>query len=405
MMAFNNTIMNNQRKKILFINGHLNVGGIEKSLVDLLNWIDYSRYDIDLLLLEGKGDYLESLPKAVNIIYRDISCAYGPLGKTIANNLLGGNYADIIFRMILLLSKALSLKALRWLHPLLHVANHYDVAIAYRPGICTDLLVYAINSDKKISWWHHGECSYNQQMISHSNLVWNNLDYMATVSEGCKRMLARTFDLPINKLIVIPNMIDVDKITQLAGNTSPYCSGRFQIITVGRLSKEKQVINAVYAAKKLREAGISDFCWNIVGDGDELDRMKCETKRLDLQNHIYFWGKKSNPYPYIKYANILVHTSYVESQCITVLEAMALRTPCVVCKSLGTQEYMQDGTNGILVEHGVDSLYRGILSMLSILGNKDALTESAYNTVRNRYTPPKILNKLNSLLWAPNLSH
>ena len=62
MMAFNNTIMNNQRKKILFINGHLNVGGIEKSLVDLLNWIDYSRYDIDLLLLEGKGDYVESLP-------------------------------------------------------------------------------------------------------------------------------------------------------------------------------------------------------------------------------------------------------------------------------------------------------------------------------------------------------
>ena len=44
--------MNNKRRKILFINGHLNVGGVEKSLVDLLNWIDYSCYDRDHVKLK-----------------------------------------------------------------------------------------------------------------------------------------------------------------------------------------------------------------------------------------------------------------------------------------------------------------------------------------------------------------
>lgn len=62
MIAINNIFMKCKRKKILFINGQLNVGGIEKSLVDLLNWIDYSQYDINLLLLEGMGGYVESLP-------------------------------------------------------------------------------------------------------------------------------------------------------------------------------------------------------------------------------------------------------------------------------------------------------------------------------------------------------
>ena len=39
------------KKKLLFINGHLNVGGVERSLVDLLRNIDYNKYDIDLLYL------------------------------------------------------------------------------------------------------------------------------------------------------------------------------------------------------------------------------------------------------------------------------------------------------------------------------------------------------------------
>ena len=43
------------KKKILFINGHLIVGGVERSLVDVLRHLDYDKYDVDLLLLEDMG--------------------------------------------------------------------------------------------------------------------------------------------------------------------------------------------------------------------------------------------------------------------------------------------------------------------------------------------------------------
>ena len=102
--------MNNKRRKILFINGHLNVGGVEKSLVDLLNWIDYSCYDIDLLLLEDKGDYLSQLPSAVNVIYRSTKSVYGPFWWLLQKNLSAKNYADILFRIIMILSEVLSKK-------------------------------------------------------------------------------------------------------------------------------------------------------------------------------------------------------------------------------------------------------------------------------------------------------
>ena len=50
------------KKKILFINGHLDSGGCERSLIDVLKKLDYKKYEVDLLLLEHTGDYLEEVP-------------------------------------------------------------------------------------------------------------------------------------------------------------------------------------------------------------------------------------------------------------------------------------------------------------------------------------------------------
>lgn len=40
--------------KILFVCASMKVGGAEKSLVNLLNLIDYSKYDVDLYYYKNK---------------------------------------------------------------------------------------------------------------------------------------------------------------------------------------------------------------------------------------------------------------------------------------------------------------------------------------------------------------
>lgn len=60
------------KKRILFINGHLNAGGVERSLVDILKHMDYTKYAVDLLLLEDTGDYASELPSEVKVLFRDI---------------------------------------------------------------------------------------------------------------------------------------------------------------------------------------------------------------------------------------------------------------------------------------------------------------------------------------------
>ena len=60
------TGMDQKKQKILFINGHLNAGGVERSLVDILKHMDYTKYAVDLLLLEDTGDYAVELPPEVH---------------------------------------------------------------------------------------------------------------------------------------------------------------------------------------------------------------------------------------------------------------------------------------------------------------------------------------------------
>lgn len=66
-------------KKILFVNGHMKTGGIEKSLLDLLKHIDKNEYIVDLLLFEEIGDYKNDIPNNINIIYKDINNTFGSI--------------------------------------------------------------------------------------------------------------------------------------------------------------------------------------------------------------------------------------------------------------------------------------------------------------------------------------
>ena len=56
------------KKKVLFVMESLSIGGAEKSLITLLSNLDYSKYDVDLFLFYQKGEFLELLPKEVNLI-------------------------------------------------------------------------------------------------------------------------------------------------------------------------------------------------------------------------------------------------------------------------------------------------------------------------------------------------
>lgn len=383
-----------QRSHILFVNGHLNVGGVERSLVDVLKHIDYAKFDVDLLLLEGLGDYLNEIPSAVNIINKDTRPAYGPLLKTIRNNIHTRNWFAIKYRIISLLIRACSNTAFKLLYKLFELKSKYDIAIAYRVGIVADIVGYGVNANKKLCWWHHGSirpCDNIAQLRLFDDII--------AVSNGVKLMLSDKMPQLIRHITVIPNMVDVEQICAMgAAGKSPYQNDNcLKFITVGRIVVEKHIENVVNAAVRLRADGRLNFKWYIIGDGDLYNQIEALIRENNIAGQVILCGRKANPYPYIKHADMMIHTSHIESQGLVIQEAMALGTPCVVTRSVGPSEFIIDGENGIMVEPNVDSLIEGIYKLAE---NKDLQKKVADNGIKSidRYTPQAIIEQFENLL-------
>lgn len=386
------------KKKILFVNGHLNVGGVEKSLVDLLQALDYSKYEVDLLLLESKGVYADNIPSAVRVILYETPKVYGSLIPTICKHLVHFHFSFIFYRLILVLAPFLGRWMYKLLRPLLGIQDSYDYAIAYRVGMPNDIVSLSVNSKKKICWWHNGECNYNANGIRHINSMWENIDCVVAVSNGCKNMIKEKFTYN-KEIAVIPNIIDVDSINQFAGNQNPYNdNASLRIVTLGRLCWEKHIEDVPIIAKKLVDGDFTKFRWYIIGDGVKKEEIANKIKELNLESHVFILGRKSNPYPYLKYADIMMHTSYIEAHCLTLLEAMSLHTPCVATKTVIPQDFTDDGKNCILVEQNINSQYEGLLKMIQLYPNTSFMTCAAYNMVKHNYSKEIIFKKFDNLL-------
>lgn len=380
-------------KKLLFINGHLNTGGVEKSLLDILKHLDYEKFEVDLLLLEELGDYASEIPAQVHIQLRCLKNTYGSVPSSLFRCIRQRDRFCFRMRLIFLMMKLFGQKNIRFARKLLTGNQHYDCVIGFRSGICTQIAAFAVNADKRITWWHHGEIN-----VEHNSYLEtaDACDQIAVVSEACRSMLADAFPTLEQKLTIVPNMLDIDSIRWKAEAFQPYAQADvLHIVTLCRLSPEKHIENAVFAAQKLKEKGIT-FQWHVVGGGSIENDLRNAAAAANVQDVFLFEGNQPNPYPYLINADLFVHPSYVESQGIVVLEAMALGVPCVVTKSLGPCEFIEDGVNGLLTEQSPESLAEKVMEILT---DQKLYEHIKMNThCPAQFAPDSVMQKIEVLL-------
>ena len=383
--------MDQEKQKILFINGHLNAGGVERSLVDILKHMDYTKYAVDLLLLEDTGDYASELPPEVNVLFRDLHNTYGSFASSVRRCIAARDWMCLRLRTLFLLRKFLGSRALKSAATLLLGEHHYDCVIGFRPGICADLAGYSVKAKRRITWWHHGE--FYVDRVAYGAMC-SRMDAVAVVSRACREMLQDHLPELADKLICVPNMLDASAILQKVEHT-PYAKNNLCIVSVGRFAPEKHFENIVPAAKALQAMNLA-FMWHIVGDGSERARVEMLITENGLKDYVILEGSKTNPYPYMKYADLFVHPSYIESQGLTVLEAMALGVPCVVTKSRGPCEFIEDGINGLLTEQSPESLAEKVLSILT---DKTLYQSIKENTVcPEQFAPDRVMKQIEELI-------
>lgn len=362
-----------KKKRVLFMTHSLPIGGIEAALLAMLRAIDSTRYEIDLLLVNSKGERMNEVPEFVTIreLPEKEKIYFERIGYTI-KKLKSGKYFIISMKRIyytikLLVCRILHIEYDIWKDFLENIGpleKQYDVAIDY-DGFCNRYILKKVKANIKMMWNHFDYDFFTSDYINDKK-YFSEFHYIVTISELCAEKLKKYFGDISSKIIIMHNLIDIQKVKELSeihpGDIPGLGSSLLKICSTGRLNKQKDFALSIEVAFCLKTAGIN-FVWYIIGEGIERVGLEKMIKEKELQEQVILLGKRENPYPYMKACDIYVQNSLFEGLCIAVSEAKILCRPIIVADVLGLKDQIKSGENGIIAKREKVALANAIIGL------------------------------------------
>ena len=272
------------KPKILFLVESLNVGGAEKALISLLNLLDYSQFDISLMLISESGTFLNDISNLKHLKRKSII-------KPTHNKL-----QQVI--------NSLKIKAVyKWL-PTNWIGNYlcngYDTVIAFCEGYLTKWVAAASIDCKKIAWVHTDMvtndwpvktgifASSTQEMAAY-----HKFSNVIAVSENVAQGLRNIFNL--ENVFTIYNIIDPDIIKKSLTPHTLTPKNRLNLVSVGRLEPIKGYHNLIESLNILVNNKKLDISLCLVGDGKQRNELENAVDKYALREYVHFAGSQSIP--------------------------------------------------------------------------------------------------------------
>lgn len=348
------------KKKIIFVTKALWIGGIETALVNLLNYFDYDKYEVTLLVLHAKLDMKDQINPKCRLLIADREQKIS---------------FDSVYRYKKLfhltektdkpskLHKAFmwGIPAIKWLENRLYIRyirklmkdQHFDTAIIYS-DVVAEITIRGIAADKFLMFYHHGAMRH----VYHDKIGYKKCEKIIVVSKNQANELKKFIPKYRDKIVSVHNLTNIEEIREKGqmGIEELFDSSRFNIVSVGRVSHEKGMDIAVKVCAKLISDGYKNVKWWIIGDGPAMQEVRDTIKQLKVEDYIILTGMKSNPYPYIEKADLYVQPSRFEGYPMTILEALVLGQPVISTDNNGAREIIKEGITGILSPIQVDQM-------------------------------------------------
>lgn len=226
-----------------------------------------------------------------------------------------------------------------------------DVIISYSCIVTANYVSNLRGNFKKYAFLH-GEFCLNHQSYTKEYLIdiYSNIDKIVCVSDFVKQSTELYLgDMIRNKLIVIYNPIDIDKIKEKSKNN--ITKDKFTILTIGRLSKEKCIDQVIKLHKRLLEENIENKL-QILGEGDLREYLEELIINLDIEKSCELIGYVKNPYSYITNCDLFILLSTSEGLPLCVMEAMVLNKTIVTSDIQACKELL--GDMGITIDTKTD---------------------------------------------------
>ena len=292
------SLMKRNKKELLFADKDLRIGGIESAQVNLINHIDFNKYNVTLILEEKRGELLKKLDSRV-----------------IVKELKVSNNKNTIIRKIINVTRKIIFSIFNY--------NNYDFSCCYTTYSFSSNKIAKLAS-KNSSFYVHSDYKYiypdekdfreffdSRKVYEYKNIIF--------VSNEARDSFIKIYKELKDKTIVLNNFVDIERIKELSKKDIDIerKKGKTLFVFVGRLDdSSKKLKKAINLTNEIKDIEL----W-IIGDGP--DRKMYEEYAND-NNRIKFFGKKENPYPYMNKADYIILTSDYEGFPVIYLEALVL---------------------------------------------------------------------------------
>ena len=331
--------------KILFLIHDLGQGGAEKVLVNLVNNMDRSKFDISVTVLFGGGVNEQFLAPDIHF--------HAVFPKEVPGN-----------------SKLMKLLTPKQLHRLC-VKEHFDIEVSYLEGPSARVISGCQDKDTKLVSWIHVEQHTIDKLAGsfrseqEARACYNRFDQTICVSKYVHDDFCQLLDFQ-KPCRVLYNTVESDKILAGASEAAPELvdDGKIRIIAVGTLKQSKGYMRLLNIIKRLRDEQYPMHLY-ILGIGPLQAEMEEYIRRNELQDTVTLLGYQTNPYKYVSKCDLFVCASYAEGFSTAATEALIVGTPVCTVEVSGMKEMLGENNEwGLVTENSEEGLYQGIKKLL-----------------------------------------
>lgn len=380
------------KKKILFVLSTFEVGGTVVSTKNLISLLDKNKYDITILCMRGDGNMKNLFSNIKQIKTTNILSSLTIPSWKHRKSLID----KILAAVIRVLSRNECIRDYIFKKENIIIDNNYDTIVACQEGICTHFVSNS-NIKNKIAWVR---CDYSKYISSdikpYENKIYSKFNKIVCVSNLTSIKFKNIFPEYSNKIIAINNPQSEEYIitqSEKEENEPKFITKGITIVSIGRIDSIKRFSYIPKIASFLLSNNVN-FKWYIIGDGTNVEKeiIYRNIRKEKVENNVILLGMKTNPYYYIKNADLLVSLSISEACPRVINEAKILHTP-VVCTDFDTAyEYIDNYINGVITP--IDNIH---ISILEILLNKNLYKSISDNISNFRFDNKCIMCEIDKI--------
>ena len=343
--------------KILFRLRSLEMGGVPRVVLDLLENLPKDKFDVTLLLNLYQGELRTEIPKHIRLV----TIAGGK--EDFAKNPL--------MHKIQLVSRRIKLGFYERFPSILYswkLKEEFDIEVA--PGYAE--FEWVLNSPNKKSrkiGWFHTDVSYDKdqnRVLKRINLM-KKFDWMIFGSAQTRQIIEDLYQVNYPNSSVIYNVINIEEARMKA----KLLDVRYEIhpvfCSVGRLHFRKGYDVLMRIHKRLLDEGLKHSI-AVIGGGNEMENLKNQTKELGVEKTFLLMDTQKNPYAYMAAAEFFILPSRSESYPLIIGEAMGLGKPIISTNVGGIPEMIENEVDGVLVNFDEDEIYEAMKRFISDSG-------------------------------------